>query len=80
METYHTAPNSLKFSDVREFEHKIENILNYKNRIKYFNNIDKLRSIAEKRILELPQNIGSHIEAMTTPYGSSDRKYLKQWN
>ena len=80
METYHTAPSSLKFKTPEEFEQKIHSILHPKNRAKYFSNIDKLRSIAEKRVLELPQNIGAHIEALTTPYGSSDRKYLREWN
>ena len=80
METYNTAPSYLKFSTPEEFEHKIRTILHSKNRARYFGNIDKLRSIAEKRILELPQNIGSHLEALTTPHGSSERKYLREWN
>ena len=80
METYHTAPDSLKFTTPEEFEHKVEYIVNFKNRPKYFKNIDRLREIAEKRILELPQNIGAHVEALTTPYGSLERKYLREWN
>jgi hypothetical protein len=38
------------------------------------------RSIGAQRFLELPENIGCHLEALNTPYGSSERKYLKRWN
>ncbi len=36
METYNTAPDQLKFSTVEEFEDKIERILDYKNKNKYY--------------------------------------------
>tara|TARA_R110000787_G_scaffold41629_2_gene102689 strand:- start:4116 stop:5330 length:1215 start_codon:yes stop_codon:yes gene_type:complete len=80
MNTYYSAPGSLRFKTPEEFEHKIESILNFKNRTKYYKNVSILRDIANKRILESPDNIGAHIEALTTPYGSSDRQYLKKWN
>ena len=80
MDTYYSAPGSLRFNTPEEFEHKIESILNWKNRTKYYKNVSILRDIANKRILESPDNIGAHIEALTTPYGSSDRNYLKKWN
>ena len=78
METYSTAPETLRFKTVEEFEDKIEKILRKKN--KYRQNIHKLRQIGEDRILEIDKNIGSHIEALTTPFGSDERQFLKQWN
>ena len=80
METYHTAPEQLRFTTIEEFEHKIERILNWKKRNRYFQNIYKLRQIGLKRILELDQNIGAHLEALNTPWGSNERKFLKEWN
>ncbi len=80
MNTYSNAPDDLKFNTPEEFEEKIDWILNWKNRKRYFQNISMLREIGVKRFLENPENIGSHMEALTTPYGSPERKYLKQWN
>jgi len=80
METYYTAPSDLRFKTIEEFEAKIDAILNWKNRSTYFKNVHILRSIGEKRILELDQNIGAHLEALNTPFGSPERKYLRQWN
>ena len=80
MDTYHTAPSSLRFSNVEEFDQKIRGILRYSNRNNYYSNIPKLRQIGEKRILELESNIGAHIEALNTPWGSDERNFLKQWN
>jgi len=80
METYSNAPDHLKFSSVEEFEAKIDRILNYKRKNKYFQNVHKLRNIGEQRILELDHNLGAHLEALNTPYGSSERKFLKEWN
>lgn len=80
MDTYNTAPQSLKFSSVEEFESKISGILNYKNRDKYYMNIKKLRHIGKKRFLELDENIGAHLEALNTSYGSDERVHLKRWN
>ena len=80
METYAVAPAALKFDNVEEFGQKIENILSYKNRQAYFKNVDVLHEIGAARTLEIPENIGCHIEALNTPYGSPERKYLKKWN
>jgi len=80
METYSNAPEHLKFSSVEEFEAKIDRILNYKKKNKYFQNVHKLRRIGEQRILELDENIGAHLEALNTPFGSSERQNLRQWN
>tara|TARA_R100000664_G_C2750586_1_gene137913 strand:+ start:218 stop:1450 length:1233 start_codon:yes stop_codon:yes gene_type:complete len=80
METYKTAPAQLRFKTVEEFEDKIDRILNWKKKNKYYQNIFKLREIGQKRILELDQNIGAHLEALNTPWGSNERKFLKEWN
>ena len=80
METYKTAPAQLRFKTVEEFEDKIDRILNWKKKNKYYQNIFKLREIGQKRILELDQNIGAHLEALNTPRGSNERKFLKEWN
>lgn len=80
METYHTAPDDLKFSTPAEFEEKIEWILNKKSSNRYYQNIGKLRKIAEDRVLESTPNIGAHMEALLTPFGSAERKLLKKWN
>lgn len=80
METYWSAPAELKFENTQEFAEKVDMILNYKNRHQYFKSVDALRNMGEKRILELPENIGCHLEALNTPYGSSERVLLKKWN
>lgn len=80
METYNTAPEPLRFSTVEELEYKVEYILNWKNRSKYFKMIPELRTIGSTRFLELEHNIGCHLEAMDTPYGSPERKFLRAWN
>ena len=78
IETYSSAPESLRFSSIRELEDKIERTLRKRN--KYMQNITKLRRIGESRILEHDENIGCHLEALNTPFGSPERKYLKKWN
>ena len=45
METYSTAPEQLRFKTVEEFEAKIERILDWKKKNRYFGNIHKLREI-----------------------------------
>ena len=80
MDTYNTAPEALKFNTVDEFEYKIRSILDYKNRNDYYGNIKKLRSIGEKRFLENESNIGAHLEALNTPWGSDERNFLRAWN
>ena len=78
IETYFTAPKQLRFDTVEEFADKIERTLRKKN--KYIQNIHRLRRIGEKRILEIDENIGCHLEALNTPWGSPERKYLNKWN
>ena len=80
MDTYNTAPQALRFSSAEEFESKIRSILDYNNRNNYYANIKKLRQIGQKRFLELDQNIGAHLEALNTSYGSDERKLLREWN
>jgi len=80
MDTYNTAPDALKFSTIEEFEYKIRSILDYKNRNNYYSNIKRLREIGEKRFLEHDQNIGAHLEALNTPWGSDERTLLRAWN
>ena len=80
MDTYNTAPNSLKFSNVEEFEYKIRSILDYKNRNNYYSNVKRLRQIGEKRFLERDENIGAHLEALNTPWSSDERNLLREWN
>jgi hypothetical protein len=80
METYNSAPDSLKFTTVEEFEHKINSILTFKNKSSYYNNIRKLRGIAEKRLLEKDDNVRAYLESLNTPWGSPDRVKLKRWN
>ena len=80
METYNSAPDSLKFTTIDEFEHKINNILAFKNKNSYYSNIRKLRGVAEKRILEKDENVRAYLESLNTPWGSSDRVNLKRWN
>jgi len=80
MVTYSSAPESLRFNTIEEFGDKIDTILNWRNRSKYYSNIHKLRGIGEQRILELDDNIGAHLEVLNTPYGSPDRKLLDKWN
>lgn len=78
METYKDAPDFLKFKTGDDLEAKLDNVLG--DRKTYNNNIAMLREIGESRFLERPENIGCHIEALTTPFGSPDRKFLKKWN
>lgn len=78
METYKGAPEFLKFTTGEELEQKLEMVL--KNKAQYYKNVDMFRHIASQRFLELPENIGCHIEALNTPYGSPERRYLKRWN
>ena len=78
IDTYFSAPESLRFDTVEEFGDKIERILRKKT--KYSQNIRRLRKMGEERILEIDENIGCHLEALNTPWGSSERKFLNKWN
>ena len=80
MDTYNNAPQALKFNTVEEFEYKIRSILDHKNRNNYFNNIKRLRQIGENRFLEKNENISAHLEALNTPWGGDERKFLRAWN
>jgi hypothetical protein len=80
METYNSAPSSLRFTTVEEFEDKINNILAFKNKSSYYSNIRKLRGIGEKRLLEKDENIRAYTESLSTPWGSDERVHLKRWN
>lgn len=80
MVTYENALPQLKFGSAEELADRVENILNYKNRSKYFKLIPELRAYGETRFLENPENIGAYLEALNTPFGSSDRHFLKKWN
>ena len=75
-----TAPDDLKFKTGEELEEKMDWILNYKNRKRYYQNINKLREYGLTRRLENEENIGCRMEALMTPYGDPSRKYLKRWN
>jgi len=78
METYKYAPDFLKFKTGDDLGVKLEAIL--KNKAAYYRNVDMFRHIGTQRFLELPENIGCHLEALNTPFGSPERKYLKKWN
>lgn len=78
MVTYQDAPDFLKFKDAQEFEDKIGKVLG--NRKNYHGNVETFRSVGEQYFLERPENIGCHIEALTTPWNSPERNFLKKWN
>lgn len=78
--TYENALPQLKFTDGEDLEKKVDALLNYKNRSKYFALLPELRKIGESRFLENPQNVGAFLEALNTPYGDPSRVYLKKWN
>lgn len=78
--TYWSAPRDLKFSTVAELESKLATILDWKNKKQYQKNIRVLHEMGATRTMELPQNIGCHIEVLDTPYGSPNRKFLRRWN
>lgn len=80
METYKDVPDFLRFKDADELEAKIENLLNYKNKAKYYRLLPELRKAGEARFLEHPQNIGCFLEALDTDFNSPLRHYLKKWN
>ena len=78
--TYEGAPEFLRFSNAGELEFKIDKLLNWKNRSKYYQLIPELRAHGASRFLELPENVGAFLEVLDTPYGSSKRPLLKRWN
>lgn len=76
--TYSSAPDFLRFTTSEDLEDKIQKLL--KNKAGYYRLISDLRKIGSTRFLELEHNVGSFMEALNTPYGSKDRKFLKMWN
>ena len=80
METYKHAPQFLRFKDADELESKIDNLLNWKNRSKYYSLVPELRKIGESRFLERPENIGAFMEALDLTFGDEKRVLLKKWN
>lgn len=80
METYEGAPEFLRFKTGDELEDKVEKILNWKNRSKYYPLIADLRQFGESRFLEREENIGGFLEIMDTPYGSPARHFSRRWN
>lgn len=78
METYKNAPEFLKFKTGEDLEERLDQIL--KNKSQYYKNVELFRHIGSQRFLEHRENIGCHVEALTTPFNSPDRKLLKRWN
>lgn len=76
METYKDAP--LKFDTGEEMIDILDRTL--KNKHKYRTMSQELRQVGVERFLENEQNIGAHLEALLTPYRSSERKFLAKWN
>lgn len=80
LETYSTAPDFLRFKTSDELANKIENLLNWKNRARYYKLVPDLRKYGETRFLENEQNIGAFMESLDTPFDSPERRFLKNWN
>jgi hypothetical protein len=80
MVTYEDAPDFLKFTDSTDLEQKVETILNYKNRSKYYKLVPELRKLGESRFLERPENIGAFLEPLNTAWGDPSRRFMKYWN
>lgn len=78
--TYESAPEFLRFNTVEDMADKVDKILNWKNRSKYYSLVPNLRRYGESRFLENVDNIGAFLEPLNTKYGSSDRKYVNKWN
>jgi hypothetical protein len=78
--TYEDAPDFLKFKDSEDLAYKVEKILNWKNRSKYYSLVPDLRKVGESRFLEKPQNIGAFLEPLMTPYGDPSRRFMLPWN
>lgn len=78
--TYGDAPDFLKFTDSSDLAEKVDTLLNWKNRKKYFKLVPVLRTLGESRFLERPENIGTFMESLNTEYGSVMRKCMSPWN
>lgn len=80
MVTYQDAPDFLKFTDSNDLAQKVETVLNWKNRSKYYKLVPELRKLGESRFLERPENIGAFMESLNTPFGDPSRRFMKYWN
>lgn len=80
MVTYQDAPDFLKFTDSDDLAQKVETVLNWKNRSKYYKLVPELRKLGESRFLERPENIGAFMESLNTPFGDQSRRFMKYWN
>lgn len=80
MVTYEDAPDFLKFNDSEDLAEKVEYLLNWKNKSKYYKLVPQLRKLGESRFLERPENIGCFLESLNTDFGDSSRKFMKSWN
>jgi hypothetical protein len=78
--TYSTAPDFLRFKTAEELAEKVDMLVNWKNRSKYYKLVPDLRKYGETRFLELEQNVGAFMEALNTKYGDPSRQFLKIWN
>ena len=78
--TYSTCPEDLRFKTADELAFKVEKILNWKNRSKYYQLLPELRKIGTTRFLEHNHNYGTFLEAFNTPFGAKERVFLKRWN
>lgn len=80
MVTYENAISELKFKTVEELEEKVDKILNWKNRSKYYQMIPRLREIGSERFLEIERNYNTFLECFKTDYGDHSRKLMRIWN
>lgn len=76
MVTYKDASSKYKTGD--EFIDQIKYAL--KDHDRYTRMCKEARKYSEKFWLEDEKNLNKHLEAYTTPFGSPDRKYLKECN
>ena len=76
MVTYKDA--ALKYKTGDEFIDQIKYAL--KDHDRYTRMCKEARKYSEKFWLEDEKNLNKHLEAYTTPFGSPDRKYLKECN
>jgi hypothetical protein len=68
----------LKYKTGDEFIDQIKYAL--KDQTRYADLCKKSKAIADKYWLEDEKNLGKHYEAYFTPFGSTERKYLKECN
>jgi O-antigen biosynthesis protein len=80
IETYSDTPEFLKFHNGEDLAEKIDGLINWKNRAKFYKLLPDLRSYGETRFLEREENIGAVMESMNTPFYTEERHFLKKWN